>query len=561
MKKLISSVLWCLWFCLLCSTLVLGEDTEAGPPIRRLQAVKSDTARVSLLVNESNKLSAQEPRKAMEYALDGLHLAKQTKSPQHLKVALLAAFRASFLSGLFIESAKFAGEYLKIVEAEGNALELAIAYNNLGAIKFAMNLNSYDASVESLFLKSLGYYQKYCRISQDSTQSINLVNLYVNLAILRRLKQDFPLAEKYIQQGLELAENNPRQIAQYLRLLINYGDLLTTQMKYPEALSYLNKGLHVSAESTDKVMEAAFHFSLGSLYEKRRDTARVLEHMLRFYEMSLLQNNPSTIYIAADKLSSIYESLGDSDQTLKYLQIARKNEEKMALIRANEEVIRAEMASNIRDIEKKMDAKLAKRTFKLLMLAGGIFLVVLGLFALYFTTRKRYKLAKLSSIEKELSAQKLELEKALLESELESKDKAFTAEAIGKIQRNELISGVVSRLLDLNNTQTQSDQKEVIGRVVRDLRKTMENNIWEEFESRFHQMNSGFFQKLQGINPGLTPNERRLCAFLSLNMSSKEISAITGQSPESLKKARMRLRKKLNLTNSDTNLVSFLSTL
>lgn len=561
MKKSLASVRFCLVLFILLPMLVSGQYTGDRLLDRRLQAVKSDTARVSLLVKASLKYASQEPRKALAYALDGLVIAKQAKSPQHLKDALLAAFRASFLSGLFAEAAKFATEYLQIVEPDGSALELAIAYNNLGAVRFTSHLNSYDASVESLFLKSLGYYQKYSRISPDSSQSNNLVNLYVNLAILRRMKGDLLMAERYIRQGLELSENNPSQIAQYLRLLVNYGDLMTIQMKYPEALTWFEKGLQASIASNDKVMEAAFHFSLGSLYEKTGDTTRLLEHILRFYEMSYLQNNPSTIYIAAAKLSSIYETLGDSEQTLKYMQIAQKNQEKMELIRANEEVIRAEMDIEMREVERKMGAKLAKRTWKLWLLAIGIFLVVVGLFFLYFNTRKNYRLAKLSAVEKELGTQKLELEKALLESALGSKDKIFTAEAISKIQRNELISQVVRKLLDLKNNQNYPDHKEVIGRVVKDLRKTMENNVWDDFENRFQQMHSGFFQKLQAINPALTPNERRLCAFLSLNMSSKEISAITGQSPESLKKARLRLRKKLDLTNSDTNLVNFLSTL
>jgi DNA-binding CsgD family transcriptional regulator len=61
------------------------------------------------------------------------------------------------------------------------------------------------------------------------------------------------------------------------------------------------------------------------------------------------------------------------------------------------------------------------------------------------------------------------------------------------------------------------------------------------------------------INPELSLNERRLCAFLRLNMTTKEIASITGQSPRSIEVARTRLRKKLNLTNSDTSLTDFLS--
>ncbi len=59
--------------------------------------------------------------------------------------------------------------------------------------------------------------------------------------------------------------------------------------------------------------------------------------------------------------------------------------------------------------------------------------------------------------------------------------------------------------------------------------------------------------------PNLSPSEQRLCAFLRLNMSSKEISELTGQSLNALETARYRLRKKLGISNSQVNLITFLS--
>ncbi|MCD4747537.1 MAG: hypothetical protein K8R58_14675, partial [Bacteroidales bacterium] len=59
--------------------------------------------------------------------------------------------------------------------------------------------------------------------------------------------------------------------------------------------------------------------------------------------------------------------------------------------------------------------------------------------------------------------------------------------------------------------------------------------------------------------PDLTANEKKLCAFLRLNMTTKDISAITHQTSNSIEVARTRLRKKLNLSNKDINLVTFIS--
>ena len=91
------------------------------------------------------------------------------------------------------------------------------------------------------------------------------------------------------------------------------------------------------------------------------------------------------------------------------------------------------------------------------------------------------------------------------------------------------------------------------------LQKTPQDEIWEEFEVRFKQVYSTFYEKLRIDFPDLTPSELKLCALLRLNLSTKEICELSGQRPSSLDVARYRLRKKLGLSNSPVNLVTFLS--
>lgn len=83
---------------------------------------------------------------------------------------------------------------------------------------------------------------------------------------------------------------------------------------------------------------------------------------------------------------------------------------------------------------------------------------------------------------------------------------------------------------------------------------------WEEFEALFTKVNAPFWHKLNELYPSLTPNERKLCVFLKLNMSKKDIALITFQSEEALKKARLRLRKKFDIDRM-TNLTTFIQNL
>lgn len=75
----------------------------------------------------------------------------------------------------------------------------------------------------------------------------------------------------------------------------------------------------------------------------------------------------------------------------------------------------------------------------------------------------------------------------------------------------------------------------------------------------FNRVHLDFYKKLQRIAPDLTPTELKLCAFLRLNMSTKEISSLTQSSDRSIDVMRGRIRKKLNITNTTTNLITFLS--
>ena len=97
--------------------------------------------------------------------------------------------------------------------------------------------------------------------------------------------------------------------------------------------------------------------------------------------------------------------------------------------------------------------------------------------------------------------------------------------------------------------------------MIRKLSLSVNENAWNEFELRFERVHTGFFKTLNEKFPNLSPNEKRLCAYLKLNMSSKEIANLTHTTVGSVEQARFRLRKKLGLHSSDTDLSAFIESL
>jgi hypothetical protein len=127
------------------------------------------------------------------------------------------------------------------------------------------------------------------------------------------------------------------------------------------------------------------------------------------------------------------------------------------------------------------------------------------------------------------------------------------------MKKNEMLSDITSQLIKIEEQAAKEETKSSIRRVALEIENSTQGKIWEEFEMRFKQVHSEFYDKLNQRFPDLSPNEQRLCAFLKLNLSTKEISSITGQNARAIEMARFRLRKKLGISTQEVNLVTFIS--
>jgi len=92
-------------------------------------------------------------------------------------------------------------------------------------------------------------------------------------------------------------------------------------------------------------------------------------------------------------------------------------------------------------------------------------------------------------------------------------------------------------------------------RLIRDVEKGDDNKT--QFNMHFNNVNEDFFNTLKDLFPDITPNELKLCAYLKLNLSTKEIAQLMNITIKAVEVARYRLRKKLNI-RPDINLYDFL---
>lgn len=117
-------------------------------------------------------------------------------------------------------------------------------------------------------------------------------------------------------------------------------------------------------------------------------------------------------------------------------------------------------------------------------------------------------------------------------------------------QLNELKIATIKQLTSIKEQASDIDNqniKEAIVKTERLLYSKIYQVDWDDFEFHFEFIHQNFFKKVRNIIGDLTPNELRLCAFIRLNMTNKEISLINYTTPDSVNTARKRLKKKIGL--------------
>jgi len=146
----------------------------------------------------------------------------------------------------------------------------------------------------------------------------------------------------------------------------------------------------------------------------------------------------------------------------------------------------------------------------------------------------------------------LQREKKLIEAELEQARKEVISFSLKISKASSQIIDTTEKIISEIKT-AEPDAVDRIASIIHNFINSREKENWQEIETRFLKVHHDFFGKLLKSYPKLSKNELKLCAFLRLNISTKEIAAITLQSEDAIKKARYRLRQKLNAL-SDENL-------
>ena len=151
-------------------------------------------------------------------------------------------------------------------------------------------------------------------------------------------------------------------------------------------------------------------------------------------------------------------------------------------------------------------------------------------------------LLEIKELENEQQLMKIKNEQ--LAQEYDAKNKELAVSTMSLIKKDELLSLIKEDLKKSSEESNNRSIKSVISTITKNI---SQEDTWNVFKEAFDTADKDFLKKIKQAHPSLTPNDLRLCAYLRLNLSSKEIAPLLNISVRSIEIKRYRLRKKMDL--------------
>lgn len=528
-------------------------DGQVDNYLNNLKNATNDSSKISVLIALSKEYTQSDLSKALNYAEKALEQAEKINDSKQISHALLNIGNVYNNQGLYEIALRHYYRYLEIQKEEGNKKEIAYIQINLGAIN--LSLENYNQARKN-FEESLLYFEKLPVSPHDRNLATALLSNYNNLGIVYQKLKKPERAISYYSEGIKVGRNTPAQENLLAKLLNNLGSLYLEERNMPDALSSINEALKIRLQLNDKTGLAQSYRTLSEYYSNVGQVEKSIDYLQKGLAIAQLVGHTPLQAEISEGLFDQYYKLGNADSALKYQILLRDLQNKLNIDESKNEVIKLELTAQFNEREKDREIKQQKREFRFILLGITLALSLVIISLLYLILRSRLNRMKLEKDVIHLASKNLELEKASLVKELEVKNKELTTSVMSLVQKNEFISVIAQRVKNLAEVEPENANR-LSELLFAELNRNTNNKIWKEFEIRFQEVHHEFYSRLNQRFPGLTPNEKKLAAFLRLNMSTKDISTITFQSPDSIRIARSRLRKKMELS-PEIDLIDFL---
>ncbi len=335
-----------------------------------------------------------------------------------------------------------------------------------------------------------------------------LLNVYLNVAMQEFVFNNLDKTALYLEKSKSLIINFKEEGYYYSALGFYYLNIGKTA----QAIDALKRSIELLNKGDFDTKNVHSYFLLQDIYYNQGHFREAYEALMAFAETYTRQHNSQNIVELSKLISN--------------MEIERNEQEHLR----REEQFQRQQEHN--------------RLITIYYALSIIILLIVGLLL-----HSRYRLERRNR----------ELQRAKTEQELNHKNEIIKIQKLQQYQEQNNIDKLSEELGKIAMLGNQREMQNQLRHIIHRLQNnTKSGNAWAEVEMTLAGGNNAFYENLLKDFPNLTKNERKLCLFIHMKMSTKEISDITHQSLGSINVARSRLRQKFGLTGDDTSLIAFL---
>lgn len=322
-----------------------------------------------------------------------------------------------------------------------------------------------------------------------------LINTYLNASMQYIPYEDMERCRYYLDKARPLVTNFKEEGYFYSALGFYYINM----QEYDNAIDATKKSIELLSSGDFDEKNVHSYFLLQELYKMQHEYEKAYQALMAFAEIYTRQNNS--------------EYVVELSRLINELELLNK-----------EELISKQRGLNILLII-------------IVFLASVSFVAII----LFFRSKKK-------------------LQEERTQHELNHKNEIIKVQKLQQYQEQRNMSEIVTELTQAINLGNSQQMRSEINRIILRLQKGSDTGSdWNEVETMLSARgNDQFYENLIKAYPNLTKNERKLCTFIHLNLSTKEISKITHQSIGSINIARSRLRHKFGINGDERSLITFL---
>ncbi|MEZ5071825.1 MAG: hypothetical protein R2751_12925 [Bacteroidales bacterium] len=432
----------------------------------------------------------------------------------------------------------FLGSWPEALSHNLQAIDLYQQYGHLAHLSRSYTFHSKLYLDQKSFDLALDYVEKAAALSGLDPVSLNHANVHATkgeilLAAGRIHEAGVEFREAY---DIRLRCANLRHIASSLVQLgtweLERGDYLSARTHLEEV-----KGMYEDMEEKVGLFNARYLLARVERGEGRTENAR--NQALRALDIARSLDNDAMLAPVTGLLHEIHRDAGNYQEALSYHEQHMAHHDRIVSMDKNRMLTRIEyrhaLENQTRDnaLLQERNRVRKQQVYLLLLVAVALLLCTIGLLLVGSLRKKNLQNRQ----------ELLEKEKLLLEQDLETRNKELTGKTMELLHHTETMQHLAGRIGRLK----EGDSRREIESILQDLKVQNREHMWDEFHAAFHHVHRDFYDRLFARCSDLSPTEIKIAALLRLNLSTKEIAAISFKSESAVKTARHRLRTKLGL--------------